>query len=142
MINGMISELGAEKISKEFGVSLPAVYKYGEDPDQSGKDIPVKHLFSLIALAADEKSNQTLQAILDELLNYFANPARRRVVREEGIRELELALSALKHANGKSPQIERCPDCFGPMRLEGKTSSGILIYRCITCGGMGKDAVI
>ena len=144
MINEIVTTLGAEKVAGRLGVSPSCVYRFGQPPEASGKDIPVKHLFNLIAQAASEETNKRLQQILDELLAFFAAPARRKVVREGAILELEEALKILKNGSTKEEKerVVHCPECFASMRVEGRTTNGLTIYRCLVCGGKGEEAIV
>src|SRR3990172_6831 len=121
IVNSMLSEISVERAAKEMGVSGSHAYKFCQDTQESGQTIPVEHLFKLIRLAASEDTNKRLQQILDELLAYFAAPARRKVVHEGAILDLEEALKILKNGSTKEEKerVAHCPECFAPMRVEG-----------------------
>jgi len=138
VINSMVFELGMDRVAGSFGVSGAMVYKYGEDPDESGKDIPLRHLIKLLELSGLAPHNYKLQNDLDELLSHFAIPAKRRIIREDGILDLETAVHALKGlTNGRRYEgSSLCPTCGNPLTIISKDRA-TLVYSCRTCLGKG-----
>lgn len=132
---------GAEKLAAQLGVSPGHVYKYGEDPNESGKDIPVRHLITIVALTANASTKPVLQELCNELLAHFTAPARRRVVSDQAIEDLEYAVKALRDDTSRPVQsITACPECRGKLRLVAQIN-GVAIFECPSCHGVnGKQA--
>ena len=137
----MIEQLGGpEKVGSLLGVEEGTVRKYAEDPERSGRDIPVNKLLRLISLAAAQETNEALQNILDELLAHFAAPAKRKIVRDCALLEVEEALFHLKNGKSYDSVIQRCDKCSGPLKIKGKMD-GLFLYECPRCHGTGHEAV-
>lgn len=135
LVNRMLQELGIEKVAKELQLSTPHVYKFGQNPDESGKDIPIRHLLTLIELAGCEVANQPLQTILDDLIGIFALPARRKFVHTNGLVQLQVAVDSLKNGKDIKPTVP-CPNC-GDENFFRRQENGITIEVCRTCFGRG-----
>lgn len=80
-VQNLIGELGVKRVAQLLCVSEGRVYKYGQDPDVSGADIPLKHLCRLLGEAAGDATHDRQQELVTEIIQFFAVPARRRVVR-------------------------------------------------------------
>lgn len=142
IITDLVRELGGpEGVAQVLGVEEGTVRKYCEAPDGSGRDMPQEKALILLRHAS-HLENDRAQALVDEYLAHFGVAANRRIVRVAALLEIEEALLHLKNGDAKVKQIERCPNCFGPLRMEGNTASGLLIYRCLVCGGKGNEAIL
>lgn len=134
---------GPDEVAGFLGVANWTVRKYEEDPGRSGREMPVPVLDKLFVKAGDLMHNARFQDLIDELLNSFARLAGRRVIRGDHAEMIKSMLDG----NGndydkiKSEQVARCVQCFAPMRVEGRTTNGLIIYRCLVCGERGEEAV-
>lgn len=71
-----------------------SVSKWMEDPFNSGQDITVRHLQTLLATAGEKLTNFPLQNAVDELLqDHFLNLCHRRTILEDKVFEIVDALT-------------------------------------------------
>jgi len=134
-VQNLIVELGIERVARELCVSEGRAYKYGQDPKISGSDIPVRHLRKVIALASADASRERLQTPVDDLVAYFAEPARRRLVRVSDLDDLQCVVGRLQGMTGgalKRLTPIACPDCGDELRVSGELD-GQRVYLCRQC---------
>lgn len=133
IINSMLSELGVDRVAKELGVSTAMAYKYGQDPDESGKEIPTKHLISLLTLGGDTIHIDSLQTDIDDALSYFTRPVRRKVVTDALLNDLDRLVGVLREGGQWKPKsvTVTCPQCTNEMFLI-KSDQGP-VYVCRDC---------
>jgi hypothetical protein len=140
-VHNLIQELGAPRVARELNVSEGRVYKYGEDPEESGADIPVRQLRKLFELASADVSRERVQTPVDELVGYFAEPARRRLVRAADLDDLQYVVGKLQGVTGgplKRLAVIACPDC-GDELCRSAEISGQPVFVCRSCGGNKKN---
>lgn len=128
---------GVRRAAPALGVSEAMVYKYAQDPAISGCDIPVKHLTKLLARAAIDCTRD--QSPIDQIISFFAMPARRRIVRESALDDL-LEVVAVVRGERDGP-VKRsvaagCPECGDQLMISGEIN-GVRQFSCRTCS-MGK----
>jgi len=143
-VQNLLSELGGGELKEgirraapALGVSEAMVYKYAQNPDVSGCDIPVKHLTKLLALAVSDGARD--QNPIDEVISFFAMPARRRIVRESALDDL-LEVVAVVRGERDGP-VKRsvatgCPECGDQLMISGEIN-GVRQFSCRTCS-MGR----
>jgi len=90
VICSLINALGGYKVvAAACLVSTDSVNKWKQNPEESGQDIPVKHLQTLLALAGQHLSNYPAQLALEELLNeHFLSQCHRRCYLEDKVFEM------------------------------------------------------
>lgn len=131
-VQNLIGELGVRRVAQVLGVSEGRVYKYGQDPDVSGADIPLKHLCRLLAEAAADTTQERQQELVTEIIQFFAVPARRRVIRMSDLDELAELVGMLRgECRGpvKRPAVVSCPECGDQLRVSGELD-GQRVYVC------------
>ena len=135
-VQNLIGELGVRRVAQLLGVSEGRVYKYGQDPDVSGADIPLKHLCRLLAAAAADSTQERQQELVTEIIQYFAVPARRRGVRLsdlDGLREFVGVLRGECSGPVKRAAATSCPDC-GDQLFRVSEIQGQKVFLCRSCG--------
>lgn len=138
-VRNLIAEFGAGRAAREMGVSEGRVYKFGQLPEcegGSGADIPVKHLYRLLAAASMDTTRPRLQDCVDDIVDYLAAPAGRRLVRVSDLRDLQMIVGVLQGEGGgvvKRLAVTSCPDC-GDQLFRVSEIEGQKVFLCRSCG--------
>lgn len=119
---------GVRLVSRILGVEEGTVRKYEEDPERSGREMPVPAVIDVLAALSARQAGRS-QALVDEVLSHFATPARRKILRDGAI---EQAFEILKNGNGNSHA--RCPGCGAGLKDSGMLM-GQTVYTCPGCKG-------
>ena len=134
IINDIFEEFGGVKLAAErLSVPEGTARTWEQDPERSGREIPVSQILKLITLAAQEIESEAAEALLDELLAHFCEPANRKTVTAAAIADLERALDAIRTGSPKRARVVACPDCGDELKIAGSIE-GKRIYACRTCG--------
>ncbi len=134
IVANMISELGgAEKMGPMLGVTANQAHKYGEDPERSGKPIPLERFIDLLGMSGNQTHNNELQVYINEALEHFTAPAHRKIVTDALLTDLDHFLDALKSGGQWKPKsvTVACPQCTNEMYLI-KSDQG-QVYVCRDC---------
>jgi len=118
---------GPRAVSRKLGVSEGHVYKYGQDPDVSGKDIPLRHLLDL--LAESIIAPVTAGMIAREIVDNFANRAGLSLRTADLATEVRYVLDLVERRTGLPARQQVCPECHKPLRLESMIND-VPVYRC------------
>lgn len=140
LMRNLIAEFGAGRAARELGVSEGRVYKFGQMPEAaggSGADIPVKHLYRLLAVASQDTTRPRLQGCVDELVDYLAQAAGRRLVRVSDLRDLQMIVGVLQGERGEVSEVRRLAvascDC-GDHLQRVSDIEGQKVFVCRSCG--------
>jgi hypothetical protein len=128
---------GPRAVARKLGVSEGHVYKYGQDPDQSGKDIPLRHLLDL--LAESIIAPVTAGAVAREIVDNFANRAGLSLRTDNAATEVRYVLDLLERRAAMPARMQTCPQCHKPLRLESMIND-VPIYRCTEKHAVGPAA--
>lgn len=123
-------------VARAVGASEGFVYKCAEDPERSGKAMPLAMLLKLINYAANS-CDGAVQGLVDELLGHLV-PDDRLVVRKDSLARVAQELSAIFTGKGPAPlvreQVMLCNECGEPLQII-QGVSGKLRYECRGCRG-------
>jgi hypothetical protein len=135
IIDDIFEQLGGVKAAAErLRVAEGTARTWEQDPERSGREIPIRQLLKIISLAAAEIASEQGEALLDELLEHFCAPANRKLVTAAAIAELERALEAIRSgAACKRRKVLGCADCGDELKIAGSID-GRRVYVCRTCG--------
>jgi hypothetical protein len=134
IIDEIFTQLGGVKRAAEL-LSVPegTARTWEQDPGRSGREIPLSQLLKIITLAAQEIASENGEALIDELLAHFTDPAHRKLVSPAAIAELERALELIRDgASRKLRAVVPCPECGDELKIAG-TIDGKRVYLCRTC---------
>lgn len=120
---------GVERAAEIADVEPGTWRKYEEDPELSGREMPLPTFIKIIGELARIPSTNA-QEVLDELLTHIGIPARRKFVTNDWLEHWEKDLTSIK--NGKSISMNG----FGreALRLHGPCGSPVQIIEvCSVC---------
>lgn len=132
-VQELTRELGGPAVvARRIGVSEGHVYRYGQDPNVSGKDIPLRALMELMAATADAPLNQKYRQIAREILSFISSPAGIELRIENAVEELRYVLGLLEQRAGLPAQIKpyHCPECGEQLKIEAFVSGVPVFSKC------------
>jgi len=123
---------GPSAVARRIGISEGHVYRYGQDPNGSGKDIPLRSLMELLAATADAPLNLKYRTLAREIAAYITSPAGLHLRTENALEELRYVIDLLEQRAGLPPAVKpyHCPECGEQLKVEAFVSGVPVFGKC------------